>query len=118
MASGEDRALAAAHTVLAMLAALEGDRASNDAHYLRALDHAERAGDVLQIIRIRVNRGSRNLEEGAYEAAIVELDLAIRLADLGGLRRLPRPGADQPRRVAAAPRAAWRRRSPTSTPRA
>ena len=84
MASGEDRALAAAHTVLAMLAALEGDRASNDAHYLRALDHAERAGDVLQIIRIRVNRGSRNLEEGAYEAAIVELDLAIRLADLGG----------------------------------
>ena len=84
MASGEDRALAAAHTVLAMLAALEGDRASNDAHYMRALDHAERAGDVLQIIRIRVNRGSRNLEEGAYEAAIVELDLAIRLADLGG----------------------------------
>jgi ATP/maltotriose-dependent transcriptional regulator MalT/DNA-binding SARP family transcriptional activator len=84
VASGEDRALAAAHTVLAMLAALEGDRASNDAHYLRALDHAERAGDVLQIIRIRVNRGSRNLEEGAYEAAIVELDLAIRLADLGG----------------------------------
>ena len=84
LASGEDRALAAAHTVLAMLAALEGDRASNDAHYLRALDHAERAGDVLQIIRIRVNRGSRNLEEGAYAAAIVELDLAIRLADLGG----------------------------------
>ena len=84
VASGEDRALAAAHTVLAMLAALEGDRASNDAHYLRALDHAERAGDVLQVIRIRVNRGSRNLEEGAYEAAIVELDLAIRLADLGG----------------------------------
>ena len=75
---------AAAHTVLAMLAALDGDRASNDAHYLRALDHAERAGDVLQVIRIRVNRGSRNLEEGAYEAAIVELDLAIRLADLGG----------------------------------
>jgi len=84
VASGEDRALAAAHTVLAMLAALEGDRASNDAHYLRALDHAERAGDVLQVIRIRVNRGSRNLEEGGYEAAIVELDLAIRLADLGG----------------------------------
>jgi DNA-binding SARP family transcriptional activator/tetratricopeptide (TPR) repeat protein len=84
VASGEDRALAAAHTVLAMLAALEGDRASNDAHYLRALEHAERAGDVLQVIRIRVNRGSRNLEEGAYEAAIVELDLAIRQADLGG----------------------------------
>ncbi len=83
-ACGDDRALAAAHTVLAMLAALEGDRAANDAHYLQALDHAERAGDVLQVIRIRVNRGSRNLEEGAYEAAIAELDLGIRLADLGG----------------------------------
>jgi DNA-binding SARP family transcriptional activator len=83
-ASGDDRALAAAHTVLAMLAALDGDRAANDAHYLRALDHAERARDVLQIIRIRVNRGSRNLEEGTYDAAIAELDLAIRLADLGG----------------------------------
>jgi DNA-binding SARP family transcriptional activator len=83
-ATGNDRALAAAHTVLAMLAALDGDRAANDAHYLRALDHAERARDVLQVIRIRVNRGSRNLEEGAYDAAIAELDLAIRLADLGG----------------------------------
>jgi ATP/maltotriose-dependent transcriptional regulator MalT/DNA-binding SARP family transcriptional activator len=83
-ASGDDRALAAAHTVLAMVAALDGDRAANDAHYLRALEHAERAPDVLQVIRIRVNRGSRNLEEGAYDAAIAELDLAIRLADLGG----------------------------------
>ncbi|HEX7299325.1 MAG TPA: tetratricopeptide repeat protein [Solirubrobacteraceae bacterium] len=83
-ATGDDRALAAAHTVLAMLAALDGDRAVNDAHYLRALDHAERAHDVLQVIRIRVNRGSRNLEEGAYAAAIAELDLALGLADLGG----------------------------------
>jgi ATP/maltotriose-dependent transcriptional regulator MalT/DNA-binding SARP family transcriptional activator len=83
-ATGDDRALAAAHTVLAMLAALDGDRAANDAHYLRALEHAESARDVLQVIRIRVNRGSRNLEEGAYDAAIAELDLAIRLADLGG----------------------------------
>jgi DNA-binding SARP family transcriptional activator len=82
--TGDERALAAAHTVLAMLAALDGDRAANDAHYLRALDYAERARDSLQVIRIRVNRGSRNLEEGAYDAAIAELDLAIRLADLAG----------------------------------
>jgi DNA-binding SARP family transcriptional activator len=87
-ATGDDRALAAAHTVQAILAVLDGDRAANDAHYLRALDHAERARDVLQIIRIRVNRGSRNLEEGAYDAAIAELDLAIRLADLGGFGTL------------------------------
>jgi DNA-binding SARP family transcriptional activator len=81
---GDPQALAAAHTVLAMLAALEGDRSANDAHYLRALDYAQKAGDVLQMIRVRTNRGSRHVEEGAYEEAIAELDLALRLADLAG----------------------------------
>ncbi len=46
-ASADPQALAAAHTGLAMIAALEGDRSANDAHYLRALDYAEQAGDVL-----------------------------------------------------------------------
>ena len=82
--SGDDRALAAAHTVQALVAAHDGDRLANDTHYLRALDHAERAGDVLQIIRIRLNRGSRLNEEGFHDEAIAELDLAIGLADLGG----------------------------------
>ena len=80
----DDRALAAAHTVLAMLAALEGDRSANESHYLRALDYAQRAGDVLQTIRVRTNRGSRHLEECSYEEAIAELDLALGLADLAG----------------------------------
>jgi DNA-binding SARP family transcriptional activator len=39
---------------------------------------------VLQLIRVRTNRGSRHLEEGAYEEAIAELDLGLRLADLAG----------------------------------
>ena len=82
--SGDDRALAAAHTVQALVAAHDGDRLANDTHYLRALDHAERAGDALQIIRIRLNRGSRLNEEGFHDEAIAELDLAIGLADLGG----------------------------------
>ena len=77
-------ALASAHTVLAMLAALEGDRTANDAHYLRALEYAERAGDVLQVIRVRANRGSRFLEEGSYTAALSELEIALRLADVAG----------------------------------
>ena len=34
----DDRALAIAHTVLAMMAAVDSDRRANDAHYLRALD--------------------------------------------------------------------------------
>ncbi len=82
--AGDDRSFAAAHTALAMLAALEGDRAANDAHYLRALDHAERAGDLLQVIRIRTNRGSHHLEEGATAEAMAELDEAVRLAELTG----------------------------------
>ncbi len=82
--SDDSRSLATAHTVLAMVAALSGDRASNDAHYLRALEHAERARDVLQTIRIRSNRASHFLEEGAYEPAMSELDIALRLADLSG----------------------------------
>jgi ATP/maltotriose-dependent transcriptional regulator MalT/DNA-binding SARP family transcriptional activator len=82
--SGDDRALAAAHTVRALVAALDGDRLANDTHYVQALDHAERAGDLLQIIRIRLNRGSRLNEEGFYDEAIAELELAIGLAELGG----------------------------------
>ncbi|MGH3059054.1 MAG: BTAD domain-containing putative transcriptional regulator, partial [Gaiellaceae bacterium] len=82
--TGDPQALAAAHTVLALVAAYEGDRAANDTHYLRALDHAERAGDVLQIIRVRTNRGSRHMEEADYGEAIAELEVALRLADLAG----------------------------------
>jgi ATP/maltotriose-dependent transcriptional regulator MalT/DNA-binding SARP family transcriptional activator len=83
-ASEDAGALASAHTVLAMLAAMSGDRLANDAHYLRALEYAERAGDLLQSARVRTNRGSRHLEEGEYEQALTELELAIRLADLTG----------------------------------
>jgi len=87
-ASGDWRALAAAHTALALLAALEGDRSGNDIHYLRALDFAHRSGDVLQTIRIHANRGSHFAEEGDYEAALAELDLAIGLGELGGFASL------------------------------
>lgn len=79
---GEDRPLASAHTVLAMLAALDGQRRANDAHYLRAIDHAERAGDVFQLVRIRVNRASHHIEEGSYAEALEELDRAGTLAEV------------------------------------
>ena len=81
-ACGERRALAAAHTVMAMLAALDGDRRANDAHYLLALRAAEEAPDVLQVVRIRTNRGSHFMEEGSYAEALQELDVAVRLAEL------------------------------------
>ncbi|MBE1877299.1 BTAD domain-containing putative transcriptional regulator [Myceligenerans pegani] len=81
---GDDRALAAVHTVLAMLAAYDGDGRANDAHYLKALDHAARAGDVAQQIRIRSNRASRQHTAGAFTEALAELEIAIRLCDLTG----------------------------------
>lgn len=81
-ACGDHRALAAAHTVMAMLAALDGDRRANDAHYLLALRAAEEASDVLQLVRIRTNRGSHFMEEGSYREALQELDVAVRLAEL------------------------------------
>ncbi len=80
----DDRALAAAHTALAMVAALEGDRRANDAHYLQALDAAQRAGDVLQVIRIRTNRASHYLDEGFYAEALAEAEIAVGLAGPAG----------------------------------
>ncbi len=83
-ASGDQQALATAHITMALLAALEGDRAANDAHYLRALGAAERANDVLQLVRIHTNRGSRSSEEGMHREALAELEIAIRLGELTG----------------------------------
>jgi DNA-binding SARP family transcriptional activator len=83
-AAGDPQALAAAHTALALVAALEGDRAANAAHYQRAVEYAERAGDLLQLIRIRTNRASHYLEEGFYEETIGELEPAIGLAEVTG----------------------------------
>jgi ATP/maltotriose-dependent transcriptional regulator MalT/DNA-binding SARP family transcriptional activator len=83
-ASGDQQALATAHTTMALLAAIQGDRAANDAHYLRALEAAERANDVLQLVRIHTNRGSRSSEEGMHQEALAELETAIRLGELTG----------------------------------
>ncbi|HEX6676984.1 MAG TPA: tetratricopeptide repeat protein [Actinomycetes bacterium] len=83
-ACGDQQALAAAYTTMAMLSALQGDRAGNDANYLRALEAAERAHDVLQLARIRTNRGSRAIEEGFFGEALAELEIAVRLAELAG----------------------------------
>ena len=82
--AGDDRGLAIAHTALGMLASVEGDPRATLAHYRRALDHAQRAGDVLQTVRVLVNRSSHYVDESRYAEAITQLDEAIRLADLAG----------------------------------
>ncbi|MDQ3544498.1 MAG: transcriptional regulator, partial [Actinomycetota bacterium] len=78
------RSLATAYTVKAMVAAMDGDRVANFSYYLKALDQAERARDLMQIVRIHCNCGSHHLEVGDYEQAMEELEPAIRMADLGG----------------------------------
>jgi len=83
-ASGDRQALATAYITMALLAAMQGDRAANDAHYLRALEAAEGANDVLQLVRIHTNRGSRSSEEGMHREALAELEIAIRLGELTG----------------------------------
>jgi DNA-binding SARP family transcriptional activator len=81
---GADPALAAAHTVFAMLAAATGDQAGLAAHNRDGLRHAERSGDVLTVIRIRSNRSAHLIEEGDYRAALAELEVALPLAELTG----------------------------------
>jgi ATP/maltotriose-dependent transcriptional regulator MalT/DNA-binding SARP family transcriptional activator len=81
---GDDAALAAAHTVLAMLAAAGGDRAALAEHNREGLRHAERAGDVLSVIRIRSNRASHLSDAGDYRGALTELEVALPLAELTG----------------------------------
>ncbi len=83
-ATGDDRAWAMALTARGMVAALDGDRQAMH-HYQRALAAAEAAHDHVQIVRIRINRGSRFLSEGYYQEALVELDEAVRLSDLAGI---------------------------------
>lgn len=82
------RSLATAYTVKAMVAAIDGDRVANFSYYLRALEQAERARDLMQIVRIRCNCGSHYLEVGDYRHAMDELEPAIRMADLGGFGML------------------------------
>jgi ATP/maltotriose-dependent transcriptional regulator MalT/DNA-binding SARP family transcriptional activator len=75
-------ALAAAHASVAVVLEAGGDLRGSDTHQRAALAAAERAEDVLQICRVRNNRGSLMLAQGLYPEAISELDTAIRLAEV------------------------------------
>jgi ATP/maltotriose-dependent transcriptional regulator MalT/DNA-binding SARP family transcriptional activator len=82
--AGDDKALATAYTMLTMVARVDGDHVAQHRNYARSLEHAERAKDLLQLVRIRCNNGSHLTEDGEYAKALGELDVATRLADLGG----------------------------------
>lgn len=82
---GDPRALAATHTIAAMLRGHRGDRGGSHEHYDLALAHAQAAGDVEQVVRIRNNRSAMLLEEAELARALPEADAAIELAAAGGL---------------------------------
>jgi ATP/maltotriose-dependent transcriptional regulator MalT/DNA-binding SARP family transcriptional activator len=79
-----DGAIGTAHTVLAMVAAAQGKRDELTEHYDIALDHAQKAGDVLGVIRIRSNRASHHVEVGEHRAALQEIEEMLPLADVTG----------------------------------
>jgi DNA-binding SARP family transcriptional activator/tetratricopeptide (TPR) repeat protein len=83
-AVGDDRALAAAHTGLGMSHELAHDPHRAAAEYGLALAAAERAGDALQVVRIRNARGVLELGAGNFGPALDVLDDAVRLADAVG----------------------------------
>ena len=70
--------------MLTMVARVDGDHIAQHRNYGLALEHAERANDLLQLVRIRCNNGSHLTEDGEFAKALAELDVATRLADLGG----------------------------------
>ncbi len=76
-ASGDPCALAAAHVSVALVAASRGERERNEQAYRLALAAATEGGDRVQLARVHANLSSRSLENGAYEQAITEAELAL-----------------------------------------
>ncbi|HEY2552456.1 MAG TPA: BTAD domain-containing putative transcriptional regulator [Streptosporangiaceae bacterium] len=76
-ASGDSCALAAAHVALALVAASRGERERNELEYRLALTAAREGGDRVQLARIHANLSSRALENGDYQLAIAEAELAL-----------------------------------------
>jgi DNA-binding SARP family transcriptional activator/Tfp pilus assembly protein PilF len=84
IACDDPRAMAAAHTAMGQLHELENDPSQASSDYAAALTAAERAGDALQVARIRNARGALELERGQFEVALEILDEAVRHADTVG----------------------------------
>jgi DNA-binding SARP family transcriptional activator/tetratricopeptide (TPR) repeat protein len=80
----DDRAVAAAHVAVALVAVREGRYHDSDHHLRIALVPAERCGDLLQLARIRTNIASTLTARGSFGEALAELDKAIGLAEIPG----------------------------------
>ncbi|MCA1672729.1 MAG: transcriptional regulator, partial [Actinobacteria bacterium] len=67
-----------------MLAAADGDRLRAEAHFADAQDSAEAAGDLLQVLRLRVLRALHLVEMGLPQDGLVEAETALGLAESCG----------------------------------
>ena len=67
-----------------MVLALRRDPSKAGEHYHRGLDAADRAHDVIQTIRIRCNHVAHLIQQGSFEEAAAELEIAVSLADVAG----------------------------------
>ena len=83
-AAADDRALACAHTAVAMVAEARGRVELADRHQRDGLAAAGRAQDFAKSCRLRAARGSLLLGQGRYREAIAELETALGLAELVG----------------------------------
>ena len=80
-ACGDDGAIGAAWVANGLVQAHAGDRTANLLAYEKALVHAERAGDVITVVRVRNNLGSRHVEAGRFRQALDELDHAVAVSE-------------------------------------
>lgn len=80
-ASGDARAWASVHAVLALEAGAEGDHRTADAEYATALAAAEAANDLVQVATIRVSQAAQLLELGLPRPALAEAHLALQAAE-------------------------------------
>src|SRR5215475_7564276 len=80
----DPRAIAGAYAAAAMIAERDGDFAANESYTARAAEAATASGDLVQLIRIRINRSQRLIGHAHYGNALVELDEAIRLIQVTG----------------------------------
>jgi DNA-binding SARP family transcriptional activator len=80
----DDRAIAAAHVAVAVVAIREGRFHDSDHHLGVALVAAGRCGDLLQLARIRTNIAATLIARGSFDEALAELDEAIGLAEVPG----------------------------------
>ena len=77
---GEPRAWAAAHHVLALLAAAEGDWRQANVHCIEAIRTAEQCQDLLRLTWTWVLRAFHQLEAGAPRHALADAETALSLA--------------------------------------